>query len=265
MEPGVRRPADPAWSKRLVAAGYDEKADGFARAADRLVYRHLARPLVEALGAVDQPVLDVAAGSGAAGHHFGDPVALDLSMGQLRHNPSRRRVLGDAERLPFRERYFGASVCVFGINHFPDPAAAVAEMARVATVVGLATWARPEPPFAPKEVVSDVLARHAGRRRSSVGEVVDALGARVGSVTAVTALLESAGLEATVQRSTVVVPWPGIDGFLDYRLAMASTAEIGVDTDAVRREAAIALAELLSGDGELNWHVALIVGVGRRP
>lgn len=263
MGPGVRRPEQPVGRKRLVAAGYDEKAASFAGAADRLVYRHLAQPLVEALGAVEQPVLDVAAGSGAAGHHFRHPMALDLSIGQLRHNPSRRRVLGDAERLPFPARSFGACVCVFGINHFPDPAAAVAEMARVAPVVGVVTWARPEPRFAPKEVVSGVLARYAGRTRSCVGEVVDALGARVGSVTAVTALLETAGLQATVQRSTAVVPWPGIDGFLDYRLSMASTADLGMDTEAVRRAAAIALAKLPAV--ELDWRAELIVGVGRQP
>lgn len=172
---GGRTPLD---TKRLLAAAYDESAAGFAGAADRLVYRHLARPLVDAVGQVDEPVIDVAAGSGAAGRLFTDVVALDLSMGQLRHNAARRRVRADAERLPFRDDSFGAAVSVFGINHFPDPGAAVAEMARVAPVVGLATWAQPEPYFGPKQVVSDVLARRAGRARSSVGEVVDALGRR---------------------------------------------------------------------------------------
>ena len=90
-------------------------------------------------------MLDVAAGAGAAGRHFHDSVALDLSMGQLRHNPARRRLRADAERLPFRADSFAAAVCMFGISHFPDPAAAASEMARVASVAGVTTWARPEP------------------------------------------------------------------------------------------------------------------------
>jgi ubiquinone/menaquinone biosynthesis C-methylase UbiE len=246
----------------LVAAAYDESAESFAAAADRLVYRHLARPLIEAVGFADGPVLDVAAGAGAAGRHFADAVALDLSMGQLRHNPARRRVCADAERLPFRDGSFATAVCLFGINHFPDPATAVGEMARIAPVVGLATWARPERPYAPKQVVLDVLCRYAGRARSSMGEMVDALAERVGSVEAVRALLEKVGLEVVVEPVTVLVPWPGIEPFLDYRLSMASTAGLVADTTTLRREAAAALAAL--PEGELDWHAALIIGVGRR-
>jgi SAM-dependent methyltransferase len=248
--------------KRLVAAAYDKAAEGFAHVADRLVYRHLARPLIDALGQVDGPVLDVAAGTGAAGRHFADVLALDLSIGQLRHNPARRRVRGDAEHLPFRNGGFSAAVCVFGINHFPDPAGAVAEMARVAPVVGLATWVRPEPLFGPKQVVDEMLVRYAGGARSSMGEVLDGLSARVGSVEAVTSLLAGAGLEPRVNRATVVVPWPGIEAFLNYRLSMPSTAALNADTEALRREAAAALTGL--ADADLDWHAALIVGVGRR-
>ncbi len=255
--------ATRAWDdKRLVASAYDRSAEGFAHAADRLVYRFLARPVVEAVGRVDGALLDVAAGVGAAGRHFPDGVALDLSVGQLRHNPARRRVRADAEHLPFRDGSFAAAVCVFGINHFPDPRAALAEMARIAPIVGVATWARPESPYAPKQVVLDALARHAGRRRSPAGELLDALGERVGSVDVVAALLGGAGLDATVEEATVVVPWPGIDSFLDYRLSMASTAGLVVDAAALRRDAAAALAAI--PESELDWHARLIVGVGRR-
>lgn len=78
--------------------------------------------------------------------------------------------------------------------------------------------------FGPKQVVSDVLTRRAGRVRSPVGEVVDALGREVGSVDAVARLLAGAGLEPVVERVTVVVPWPGVEAFLGYRLSTASTA-----------------------------------------
>ena len=100
-------------------------------------------------GRAGGPVLDVAAGSGALGRLLPVAVALDLSAAQLRHNPLGARLQGDAERLPFRDDSFAAAGCAFGINHFPDPAAAVAEMARVAPLVGVLTWARPEPPTVP--------------------------------------------------------------------------------------------------------------------
>jgi ubiquinone/menaquinone biosynthesis C-methylase UbiE len=249
-------------TKRLVANAYDRSSDGFAGAADRVVYRYLAQPLVDTLGTVQGAVLDVAAGAGAAGRQFDDTVALDLSLGQLRHNPARKRVRADAERLPFRADTFPAAVCVFGINHFPDPAAAVSEMAHVAPVVGLATWARPEPRYAPKTIVLNTLERHAGRCRSTMGEVVDSLADRVGSVAAVAGLLERAGLNAAVEPVTVTIPWPGIEAFLDYRLSMASTAGLVADEHAVRQEAAAALASL--AEDELDWHAAVIVGVGQR-
>jgi Methyltransferase domain len=255
----ARQAPDAKW---LLAAAYDRAAEGFARAADRWVYRYLAGPLMDALGRIDGAVLDVAAGAGAARRHFPDAVALDLSLGQLRHNPARRRVRADAESLPFRDRSFDAAVCLFGINHVSDPGAALGEMARLAPVVGVTTWARPEPPYAPKQVVLEVLGRRTGRRRSPTGELLDALGERVGSVDAVVALLERVGLDATVEEATVVVPWPGIDAFLDYRLSMPSSAGLVSDAAALRCEAAAALAAI--PEHELDWRARLIVGVGRR-
>ena len=198
----MRRLTEAPTGKRLIAAAYDESAAAFAVAADRLVYRYLARPLVDAIGPGDGRFLDVAAGAGAAGCHFPGAVALELSMGQLRHNPAARRVQADAERLPFRDGSFAAAVCAFGINHFPDPHAAVSEMARVAS------------------------------------------------------------LDAAVEPVMVLVPWPGIEAFLDYRLSMASAAGLVSDTAALRRDAAAALAAL--PEHQLDWHAALIVGVGRR-
>jgi hypothetical protein len=107
-----------------------------------------------------------------------------------------------------------------------------------------------------------VLAHHAGRARSPAGELVDALGERVGSVDAVAGLLRDAGLDAGVEQATVLVPWPGIEAFLDYRLSMASAAGLVGDTAALRRDAAAALAAL--PERQLDWHAALIVGLGRR-
>lgn len=260
--PRGHRPSSTLAHKRLVAAAYDRSAAAYAATADPHVYRRLTRPMVEALGRLDGPVLDAASGPGAAGRRFADVVALDLSIGQLLQNPTRDRVRADGERLPFRDGAFAAAVCQFGLNHFPDPEAAVREMARVAPVVGVTTWARPETPYAPKQAVLDVIARHGGLPRTTTGALVESLGNRVGSVPSIASLLRVARMVPSVEKVTVVVPWPGIDSFLDYRLAMPSTAGLAVDAEALRRDAAAAITAL--PERELDWPVRLIVGIGRR-
>jgi SAM-dependent methyltransferase len=253
----------PNATKRLFAAAYDASAAGFARSADRLVYAYLARPLARALAGAGGPVLDVASGSGALGRLLPAAVALDLSAAQLRHNPLGRRVLADAERLPFRDGAFAAVGCAFGINHFPDPAAAVAEMARVAPLVGLLTWVRPEEErYAPKLAVLEVVERRAGTDRTVAGAVADELGERVGSPAAVHALLGGAGLRPEVRGVEVDLPWPGAAAFVDYRLATVGVAGLVDDLAAVRREA-IAAVEALPREA-LPWRPRLVLGVGRR-
>jgi SAM-dependent methyltransferase len=145
-------------------------------------------------------------------------------MAQLRHNPLAARVRADAERLPFRDDAFAVACCAFGVNHFPDPLAAVAEMARVAALVGLLTWERPEAPYAPKQAVQAAVERHAVAPRTPAGVLIDTLGARVGSAAALRSLLAAAGLRAEVEVVTVAVPWPGAVAFTEYRLANVGTA-----------------------------------------
>jgi SAM-dependent methyltransferase len=254
--------SDPGTAKRLFAEAYDAAATGFARSADRLVYAYLARPLARALAETAGPVLDVAAGSGALGRLLPAAVALDLSAAQLRHNPLPARLQGDAERLPFRDGAFAAAGCAFGINHFPDPGAAVAEMARVAPLVGLLTWSRPEAPYRPKQAVMEVVARHAGSDRTAAGILADELGERVGSPAAVRGLLEGAGLRPEVAEVEVDLPWPGAAAFVDYRLATVGVAGLVDDPATVRRQAIAAVAAL--PPETLPWAPRLVLGVGRR-
>ena len=261
MSPEERAPG-PGAAKRLFAAAYDAAAAGFARSADRLVYAYLARPLARALAEAAGPVLDVAAGSGALGRLLPKAVALDLSAAQLRHNPVPARLQGDAERLPFRDATFAAAGCAFGINHFPDPSAAVAEMARVAPLVGLLTWARPEAPYAPKLAVMEVLASRAGNDRTAAGLLADEFGERVGSAAAVRALLAGAALHPEVAEVAVDLPWPGAAAFVDYRLATVGVVGLVDDPATVRREAIAAVAAL--PPEALPWQPRLVLGVGRR-
>jgi SAM-dependent methyltransferase len=250
---------DPRRVRRLFAEAYDASAAGFARSADRLVYTYLARPLARALAAAGGPVLDVAAGSGALGRLLPAAVALDLSAAQLRHNPLPARLQGDAERLPFRDDAFAAAGCAFGINHFPDPGAALAEMARVAPLVGVLTWVRPEASYRPKQAV---MARHAGNDRTTAGVLADELGERVGSAAAVRALLDGVGLRCEVAEVSVDLPWPGAAAFVDYRLATVGVAGLVDDPAAIRREAIAAVAAL--PPDTLPWTPRLVLGVGRR-
>jgi hypothetical protein len=243
--------------KRLFADLYDQNADRYYTGADHLLYRHLAAPLAAALAPAGGPVLDVAGGTGAFGRLVGADTALDISVRQLRHHPARLRVHGDAERLPFPADTFAAAGCSFGINHFPDPAAAVREMARVAPVVGLLTWRRPEwRPYLPRQVVESLV----WPRTCSAARIAEELGAGTGSTSAVRALLVGAGLDPSVCEVEVEVPWPGTELFVDYRLAL--TVGVPVVKEQVRQEALAAVAAL--PPDALPWRPTLVLGVGTR-
>lgn len=248
-------------AKRLIAEAYDDASDGFGATAERLIYRHLVGPLHAALRQVRGRILDAASGTGTLARLLPGVVALDLSAGQLRHNPAAWRVQGDAERLPFRSDAFAVAACAFGVNHFPDPATAVAEMARVAPLVALLTWARPETPYAPKQAVLEIIERHAGSARSQVGWLVDRFAATVGSPQALGRLLASAGLHGAACLVTVEVPWPGAAAFVDYRLSLPGTAGL-TDWDGTRRDAIAAIEALPAA--QLRWRPRLVLAVGTR-
>jgi ubiquinone/menaquinone biosynthesis C-methylase UbiE len=249
--------------KQVIARSYDHNPSGFARLADRLVYRHLAAPLARALEDAGGPVLDVATGTGALGRLLSRSVGIDLSRRLLTANPLEKLVCGDAERLPFRAGAFAAAGCAFGINHFPEPEAAVTEMARVAARVGLLTWERPEvTPHAPKVAMLDAIAAHTGQAHTEAGRIVDDMSEHVGSEDAVRALLESAGVDAHVVTVTVEVPWPGTAAFVDYRLAMHSGELTREQRDAIARDARRAV-DALPGNSR-RWRARLVLGTGAR-
>jgi SAM-dependent methyltransferase len=249
--------------KHVISRSYDHNASGYARFADRLVYRHLAGPLAEALRDAGGPVLDVATGAGALGRLLTGAVGVDLAPRQLADNPLEQLVCADAERLPFRSGSFAAAGCAFGINHFPRPAAAVAEMARVAALAGLLTWERPEaPPYAPKIAVMDAMRIHTGEAQTEAGRIVDDMSERVGSERALHSMLESAGLSASVTTVVVEVPWPGTKTFVDYRLAMHSADLTDEQRDAIALEARRAIENL--PDAARRWQARLVLGTGRR-
>ena len=124
-----------------VAAMFDEVADGYDRAntfislfQDRRWRRHMVRTLQLLPG---HRVLDVAAGTAVSTAELARAgvwaVALDFSLGML--NAGRKRavpkVAGDATHLPFADGVFDAVTISFGLRNVQDPAAALAEFARV--------------------------------------------------------------------------------------------------------------------------------------
>ncbi|WP_439379190.1 class I SAM-dependent methyltransferase [Amycolatopsis lexingtonensis] len=93
-----------------------------------------------ACGRAEGDVLEVAVGTGLNLPRYPAGVTLtglDLSEGMLdvarAREPARAVTLrqGNAQALPFEDASFDTVVCTFGLCAIPDPAAAVAEMARV--------------------------------------------------------------------------------------------------------------------------------------
>jgi ubiquinone/menaquinone biosynthesis C-methylase UbiE len=103
------------------------------------IYDRLSEELVARVpGGIAGEVLDLGAGTGAASRAASAAgakriVALDIAAGLLAVDAAARppAVVGDARALPFRNGAFDAVVAAFSLNHVPDPAAALAEAARV--------------------------------------------------------------------------------------------------------------------------------------
>ena len=98
----------------------------------------------------EERVLDVACGSGACALAFAErsrrAIGLDPSVelvAQAREAATRRGaanasfMVGEVERMGFRDGAFDAAVCRFSFHHFANPARVFAEMARV---VGPRGW-----------------------------------------------------------------------------------------------------------------------------
>ena len=102
---------------------------------------HWRRVTARAAGPAGAHVLDVAAGPGNVAVELvrqgaADVVALDLSLNMLREGarrevPAISWVNADALALPFDDASFDACTISFGLRNVTDPAAAVAEFARV--------------------------------------------------------------------------------------------------------------------------------------
>jgi demethylmenaquinone methyltransferase/2-methoxy-6-polyprenyl-1,4-benzoquinol methylase len=119
-----------------VAERYDVTNDVLSLGRTRAWRRAVVRAIAPQPG---ERVLDLAAGTGTSSEPFraagADVVPCDFSLGMLRvgkrREPGLAFVAGDALRLPFADDSFDAVTISFGLRNLVDPAAGLAEMARV--------------------------------------------------------------------------------------------------------------------------------------
>ncbi len=114
------------------------------------VTEHAAEPLLTAAKiSAQMSVLDVACGSGVVAKHAArrgaSVTGVDLAPRMLelaaRLNPGCTFREASVDSIPFVEGAFDAVVCAFGIGHFPDPPAAVAECVRVTRAGSMCAFA----------------------------------------------------------------------------------------------------------------------------
>ncbi|WP_433603954.1 class I SAM-dependent methyltransferase [Dactylosporangium sp. CA-139114] len=150
-----------------AAAKWTGRATAFADSYAHLC-AHTAAPLLEAAGVTaGLTLLDAGTGSGtvaalaiARGAKVtaadAEPSMVALAAESV---PEADVRLGRLPDLPFADAAFDAVVANFVVNHVPDPAAAVADLARVTKPggrVAITVWPRPAPPL--QQLWNDILA-----------------------------------------------------------------------------------------------------------
>jgi SAM-dependent methyltransferase len=214
------------------------------------VYDRLASVLVERCpgGVAGRVVLDLGAGTGAASRAAlaagaGAVVAVDAAPGMLAHARADRppAAAGDATALPFAAGSFGAVVAAFSLNHLTDPAAGLAEAARVLRpgggLVASAYAAADEHPV--KAAVDAACAAAGWSPAPWVGRLRSEAMARLATVEA--AREAAAALDgAIVEEIGVELPDLTPADLVAWRLGMAQVASFVAALDDDAREALVA-------------------------
>lgn len=154
---------DPEQFKQAEARAYSAVAESYERFAPQ-TFGPFLPSLLEGLELQPgQSLLDVGAGTGAGAlaaaaqvGPSGAVVGLDIAPGLIdkaRAKAARQGLswasfqVGDAEALPFGDDSFDRVLCNFGLVHFPDRPAALAQMLRVLKPGGrlaCSVWSTPE-------------------------------------------------------------------------------------------------------------------------
>jgi len=218
--------------------------------------------LADAAGvAPGHSVLDVACGTGVVAREVanrlggdGRVVGVDVNEAMLtvarRLGPDIEWRAGDAATLPFADGSFDVVLCQAALMFFRDRAAALREMARVATAGGTVVfhvWASLDDQLAYRRLV-DVAARHAGPDAVSLLSSYWVLG----DLDELRLLCMEAGLEITEARTRVgTARFASIDELV--RIEVEGTPLIErIDADVFRKildDAGVALSEYRTDQG----------------
>ena len=234
-----------------AAAWRNGPARVYGRLADDLVQRS-PRPWS---GSV---VVDVGAGTGVASEALlragaRTVVAVDAAEGMLAAGATDRptAVVADARLLPFADATFDGAVAAFVYNHLDDPAAGLAEAARVVHPGGvvLASAYATDDVHPVKAIVEEVLREHGwvaeawhGRMRTDrVPQLATEDGCR--------RALSAAGLQGVVESVRVAMPELSPRELVEWRLGMAQHAHF---------------VAALSDDDRLDLADAAVTRLGRR-
>ena len=210
-----------------------------------------------------QTVLDVACGTGIVARTAAELVVPDGKVTGVDLNDAMltvaRRVgssldwrQGDAADLPFPDESFDVALCQMALMFFPEPAAAVREMARVVTRAGTVGVLVPgslehQPAFAP---LVEMIVGHAGEEARSLLSTYFLCG----DVDELGRVFESAGLEVTTSRTQAgIYGAPSVDAAVTTEVESTPLAE-RISDDVYRRirdDAQDVLAPFTTADGGL--------------
>jgi ubiquinone/menaquinone biosynthesis C-methylase UbiE len=238
------------------------------------LFAQWVKPLLDCAGVVEgQRVVDVACGTGVvarAAARLAGPsgyvsgIDLNPAMIQVAQQvePTIDWQVGDAANLPYEQSSFDVALCQSALFFFPDAAAAVREMARVVTPLGMVavqTYAGldEQPGYGP---FIDTVVRHAGPDARTV------LGTywSKGDLDTLRALMEGAGLEVQKTRSILgTVTFPSVDALVYTEIQATPLAQQVSETAyrAIGQDARQALAPYLESSGAVRLPIrARIIG-----
>lgn len=241
-----------------------EAAEHYESAFVPAFFAQWAPVLCEVAGvASGQTVLDVACGTGVVARTAaelvepdGKVVGLDLNEAMLtvarRVGPGIDWRQGDAADLPFTGDSFDVVLCQMALMFFPDPAAAVREMARVVTEVGMVGVAVPgsldrQAAFAP---LVEMVVGHAGDEARSLLSTYFVCG----DLDELGRVFESAGLQVTTSRTRIgTYRAPSVDAAVTTEVESTPLVERISDEvyQRIRDDAHDVLAPFTAADGSL--------------
>lgn len=213
-----------------AADSYDRAAAAWA-AGPAAVYARLAEAMLD-LSPVPldgAEVLDVGAGTAVVAEAAGRrgarwTLAVDVAPGMLRlRSPGIAAVLGDAARLPLRDRGLDLVAAGFCLSHLSDPHGALAEWHRVGRSLVASAFA-PGPPHPAKVAVDDAMAE-LGFVSPEWYRQVKAASAGIEDPQGLAVLVGAAGYDSVeVTRRAVDAGLESPDDVVRWRLGMAHLA-----------------------------------------